>query len=208
MDAEQESLANPFRMDEDCRHCSALCETRSQVVHGYGDAGADLAVVGTAPDGTADTVGVPFADPEGSLVYDLLAEVGRCEDPAATRPTVENAYLTYLTRCHHPDRGPTDEEVRACEAFLSSELRMVNPDLIVAVGQRTLEGLAFEYTTRSAEEFDVAAEHATTVRGRGFEILPMVPPREQTTEQTEAFRAHLHEELDRDYRQTKGRRGR
>jgi hypothetical protein len=79
---------------------------------------------------------------------------------------------------------------------------------LVAVGQHALEALAWEYTTRSAEDFDVEVEHATTIHGRGFEIVPMIEPAEQTDEQTDTIIDHLLDVLGRDYRQTKGRRGR
>ena len=39
---DQETLSNPFGMDESCRNCPALCETRDSVVHGYGDVTADF----------------------------------------------------------------------------------------------------------------------------------------------------------------------
>ena len=128
--------------------------------------------------------------------------------PTSEEPAVEIAFLTYLARCHHPDRAPTDEEVTNCEPYLNGELRMINPEIIVPVGQRPLAELALEYTTRNPGELDVAEVHATTVRGRGFEIVPMLPPTEQSPEDTEAFVEHVSELMGRDYRQTKGRRER
>ncbi|MFC6769593.1 uracil-DNA glycosylase, partial [Natrinema soli] len=59
MDANQRSRANPYGMDEECRNCPALCETRTQVVHGYGDVGADFLFVGERPTAHADEAGVP-----------------------------------------------------------------------------------------------------------------------------------------------------
>jgi uracil-DNA glycosylase len=86
---------------------------------------------------------------------------------------------------------------------------MINPEIIVPIGQRPLEALALEYTTRSPDSFDVTAEHATTIRGRGFELVPMIPPADQTDAQTTAFVDHVRDAVfSRDYRQTKGRRGR
>jgi uracil-DNA glycosylase len=100
-------------------------------------------------------------------------------------------------------------ELANCEPFLNAEIRTINPEIIVTVGQRPLEALAIEYTTRAPDSFDVAAEHATTVRGRGFEIVPMVALDEQTDAQTDSFLEHMLENvLSRDYRQTKGRRSR
>ena len=210
MDARQDERANPFGMDEECRNCPALCETRSQVVHGYGDVAADFVFVGEAPGPGADRTGVPFTgDAAGELVQELLGDLGLTDsEPASEEPAVDNVYLTYVARCHHGDREPTDEEVGNCEPYLNGELRMVNPEIIVPVGQRPLEALALEYTTRSPDELDVTESHATTIRGRGFEIVPMLAPDAQSAAQTEAFLEHMSELMGRDYRQTKGRRER
>ncbi|WP_424019274.1 uracil-DNA glycosylase [Halorientalis pallida] len=209
MDANQETVANPFGMDADCRQCPALCETRTQVVHGYGDVGADFLVIGEAPGPGADETGVPFTgDESGRAVLSILSDLGFVDAPDGDEPAVENVFLTTLTRCHHPERPPSEDEVRNCEGFLTAEVRMINPEVILPVGQRPLEALALEYTTRRADDFDVAADHATTIRGRGFELVPMLPPTEQTGEQRTALLDHLASLLDRDYRQTKGRRSR
>ena len=263
MDAHQHRLDNPFGMDEACTNCPALCESRTNIAHGYGDAGAEFLFVGERPGSGADRTGVPFAgDPAGERLQRALGELGFLRSPldsetpkeslaagtegsgdreassdasssrksqtsgdiaerssASSQKTefsgdseghdLRNAFLTYLTRCRDPERRPTDEEIRTCEPYLNAEIRMINPEIIVPIGQRTLEALAVEYTTRAPESFDVAAEHATTIRGRGFELVPMVGLGEQTDDQTEAFVEHVDENvLDRDYRQTKGRRGR
>jgi len=210
MDANQERISNPYGMDEDCRNCPALCETRRQVVHGYGDVGADFVFVGEAPGEGADRTGHPFTgDEAGETLQDILGALGFSESPPeSTEPELDNVYLTYLTRCRDPDRPPTDEEVRNCEGFLTAEIRMINPEIIVPVGQRALETLAVEYTTTSPDEFEIEADHATTVRGRGFELVPMVAPEHLSPDQRTAFEKAVSELLGRDYRQTKGRRSR
>ena len=211
MDANQDTLANPYGMDEDCTNCPALCEERANVVHGYGDVGGEFLFLGERPGPGADRTGVPFTgDAAGERLQRVLGELGFSRSPPdADQPDVQNAYLTYLTRCRHPERRPTDEEVDTCEPYLNAEIRMINPEIIVPIGQRVLEELAIEYTTRAPDSFDAEAEHATTVRGRGFELAPMVALDEQTDEQTDAFVEHVREEIfGRDYRQTKGRRSR
>jgi uracil-DNA glycosylase len=84
---------------------------------------------------------------------------------------------------------------------------MINPEIIVPVGQRALSALAFQYTTKSADDLDIAELHATTVRGRGFELLPMLAPADQSAAETEAFVERFADLLGTDYRQTKGRQG-
>jgi uracil-DNA glycosylase family 4 len=198
-------------MDETCTNCPALCETRKNVVHGYGDVGAEFVFVGERPGPGADRTGVPFVGgAAGELLQRILGELGFSRSPPdSERPDLQNVFLTHLTRCRDPERPPTDDEVATCEPYLNAEIRMINPQIIVPVGQRPLEALAIEYTTRSPESFDVEAEHATTIRGRGFELVPMIDPAEQTDEQTAAFVDHMIESVfSRDYRQTKGRRSR
>jgi len=208
MDANQESKSNPFGMDEQCQNCAELCETRDTVAHGYGDVGAEFIVLGDSPSEGADQSGIPFTGDQERELLDILAAVDMLEDPDADRPELKNVFLTYVTRCRHPERAATDEEVVNCEPYLNSEIRMINPELLLPVGQRPLEELAFEYTTLSEDELDIEERHATTIRGRGFEILPMLPPAEQTDEQREAFLDHFSDVLGQDYRQTKGRRSR
>lgn len=210
MDANQQTPSNPFGMDADCRNCPALCETREQVVHGYGDVGADFLFVGEMPSEGADRTGVPFTgDERGERLQDLLGRLGLNNSlPSDAEPELENAFVTYLTRCRDPERPPTDEEVVTCEPYLNAEIRMINPEILVPVGERALREIATEYTTAPADEFDLDEAHATTIRGRGFELVPMVDPLAMTDDQKETFLDHFDRLMGRDYRQTKGRRGR
>lgn len=207
----QDDLANPFGMDEDCQNCPELAACRERILHGYGDAGGDIVFVGESPTAGAEANGVPFTGGEADRkIQYVLGELGLSNSPLdAAEPDLQNVYLTYLTRCRHPDRAATDEEVANCEPYRNAELRMINPELIVPVGQRALEELALEYTTRAPESFDAVEEHATTVRGRGFELLPMKDLEDLTDADVDAFLEHVREDVfSRDYRQTKGRQSR
>ena len=211
MDANQQEFRNPFGMDADCENCPGLCEERERVVHGYGDVGAEFLVVGTGPTAAAEANGVPLTGAGGGeRVQSIFADLGFVRSsPDAAEPDVQNVFFTGLTRCRHPDREPADREIDTCEPFLNAEIRMINPQIIVPVGERALRELAVEYTTRRPESFDVDAEHATTIRGRGFELVPMKEPASMTDAEDEAFREHMRDNvLSRDYRQTKGRQSR
>ena len=210
MDANQPEFENPFGMDEQCTNCD-LCEARTTLVHGYGDVGAEFLFLAERPHEGADRTGIPFTgDEHGRRLQSILGELGFVRsEPDAAEPDIQNAYCTYLTRCRHPDREPTDREVDTCEPYLNAEIRMINPQIIVPIGQRVLESLAMEYTTRKPDSFDIDAEHATTIRGRGFELVPMVELERQTDADSEAFVDHVKENVfSRDYRQTKGRQSR
>lgn len=209
MDANQRSRRNPFGMDEECTNCPELCETREEIAHGYGDVGAEFLFVGEHPTEGADRTGIPFfGDDRGEALQDVLRALEFARQEPGEEPDLENAYLTLLTRCRHPERPPTDREIENCEAFLSSEIRMINPEIIVPVGERALAEITAEYTRDDPEEFDVETHNGEEIRGRGFEIVPMIDPAEATDEQRETFLESFSDVLGRDYRQTKGRRGR
>jgi uracil-DNA glycosylase len=87
-------------------------------------------------------------------------------------------------------------------------VRMINPEILVPVGERALAELGAEYTTKPADGLDIAELHATTVRGRGFELVPMVHPSEQSEAQTDEWIEFFLDLQGQDYRQTKGRRER
>ncbi|WP_436343356.1 uracil-DNA glycosylase [Natronorubrum sp. FCH18a] len=208
-------------MDEECRNCPALCETRTQVVHGYGDVSADFLFVGERPTASADELGVPFASPEpssdddgadarsGTSLRRMLERLGLCDSTSpAEEPVLENVYLTNLTRCRDPDRRPTDEEIGNCDPYLTAEIRMINPEILIPVGERALRELGMEYTTTPAGELSLPADHATRIRGRGFELVPMVEPRDQSDGQTQAWLEAFVDLMASDYRQTKGQRDR
>ncbi len=207
---DQQTRSNPFGMDEDCRNCPALCETRRTVVHGYGDVEADFLVVGENPTDRADETGVPYAgDGEFSPLARMLTRLGLCDltsDPA--RPRLVNVYLTGLTRCRHPDRAPTSDEIDACEPYLDAEIRMINPELLIPVGQRALTRLGSWYTTRSPAELRIDETHASTIRGRGFELVPMLEPTGTSDDERDEWVQSFASIMASDYRQTKGRRER
>ncbi|WP_152415772.1 uracil-DNA glycosylase [Halovivax asiaticus] len=206
----QETRSNPFGMDADCRNCPALCETRETVVHGYGDVTADFCFVSKRPTRRADATGVPFAgDDEFSSLQRILGRLGLCDltsDPA--EPRLENAYLTSLSRCRHPDRDPTADEITNCEPYLDAEIRMINPHLLVPIGQRALTSLGAEYTTRNPDDLRIEDLHGESIRGRGFELVPLFDPSTATDEEIDDWVRRFAELMAADYRQTKGRRSR
>jgi len=207
VDANQLDVSNPFGMDAECQNCAALCETRTNVVHGYGDVGADFAFVVDAPGPGADESGIPaFHDAGGDRFRRILERCLLCASASPdAEPELSNAYVTSIARCHHPDREPTGEEVGNCEPYLNAELRMINPEILVPVGERVLAELAVDYTTTDADALSIDEHHAASVRGRGFELVPMRDPAEMTDDDADAFVSFFADLMASDYRQTKGR---
>ncbi len=118
---------------EELRHtalsCTAceLCETRTQVVFGTGDPDADLMFVGEGPGAEEDRLGEPFVGRSGKLLDRLMAEemgVGR-----------ESVYIANVVKCRPPaNRDPKPEEISACRPFLESQIDLIDPKVLVTLG--------------------------------------------------------------------------
>ncbi len=109
-----------------CTRCG-LHETRTNVVFGYGDPDADLMIVGEGPGQHEDEQGLPFVGRSGKLLDQFLEEIGlRRED---------NCYIGNVVKCRPPgNRDPRQAEIDACADYLRSQLRLVDPKVVVTLG--------------------------------------------------------------------------
>lgn len=188
-----EETSNPFGFRID-----------GSAVYGYGDANADFHVVGDHPGvhGGVET-GVPFT---GTTAGERLLVVLREVDfvgPGVT-PTPANCYRSYV-HPSVPDGTPTEGDYLDAERFLDAELRAINAHVLLPVGDRALEYVLEEHTSRAHRlPADAAALHARQLRGRGFLVVPVKDPVEWTDGDSDSLLAALREILASDYRQTKG----
>ncbi len=109
----------------DCTRCR-LHSGRTQVVFGDGNPHADLMFVGEAPGFHEDRQGLPFVGPSGKLLNRLLAGIGLRR---------EDVYVTNVVRCRPPgNRDPQPDEIDACRDWLDGTIRLVDPKVVVTLG--------------------------------------------------------------------------
>jgi len=110
-----------------CTRCPALVDSRSRIVDGTGPEDADLLFVGEGPGANEDSQGEPFVGRSGSVLDDALLAVGL--ERGAVR-------ITNCVRCRPPEnRDPTGEELEACRGYLTQEIELVDPEVIVTLGK-------------------------------------------------------------------------
>lgn len=108
-----------------CTACR-LSETRTNVVFGVGDFGADLMFVGEAPGRNEDIQGEPFVGAAGKLLDELLAEIGISR---------EEVYIANVLKCRPPgNRDPRSDEIDSCKGYLREQIRMISPRVVVTLG--------------------------------------------------------------------------
>ncbi|NND04295.1 MAG: uracil-DNA glycosylase [Acidimicrobiia bacterium] len=109
-----------------CTACD-LHETRTNVVFGYGDPNADLMIVGEGPGQREDEQGLPFVGRSGKLLDQLLEEIGLTRE--------DNCYIGNVVKCRPPgNRDPRQTEIDACADYLRQQLRLVDPKVVVTLG--------------------------------------------------------------------------
>lgn len=110
------------RVCTDCR----LSQTRTQVVFGVGRHDAQVMMVGEAPGRNEDLQGEPFVGAAGHLLNRLLAEVGMQR---------EDVYIANVLKCRPPNnRDPRPDEIAACKGYLRQQLDLVDPQVLMTLG--------------------------------------------------------------------------
>ncbi|PKQ30081.1 MAG: uracil-DNA glycosylase [Actinobacteria bacterium HGW-Actinobacteria-10] len=109
----------------DCRRCT-LAATRTRVVVGAGDPHARVVIIGEAPGRNEDLTGEPFVGAAGKLLDELLASVGMSR---------AQVYIANIVKCRPPgNRNPSAIEVGTCTPFLREQLRIIDPRIVVTLG--------------------------------------------------------------------------
>ena len=108
-----------------CTRCR-LSQSRTQVVFGQGDPRADLMFVGEAPGFHEDRQGVPFVGPSGQLLNRLLEGIGLRR---------QDVYTCNVVKSRPPqNRDPLPDEILACRPWLDAQVRLVDPRVVVTLG--------------------------------------------------------------------------
>ncbi len=108
-----------------CTLCG-LAATRTTVVFGTGDPDADVMFVGEAPGFHEDQQGEPFVGAAGKLLDRLLGEISLRR---------EDVYIANVLKCRPPgNRDPQPEEIESCKGYLRRQLELVDPRVVVTLG--------------------------------------------------------------------------
>jgi DNA polymerase len=109
-----------------CTRCP-LAAGRTQVVFGVGNPQARLLFVGEGPGHEEDLAGEPFVGRSGKLLDRLmLEEIGL---------TRAQCYIANVVKCRPPkNRNPAAEEIEACRPYLEEQITLINPSVVVTLG--------------------------------------------------------------------------
>ena len=133
------SLASLRAEEAACTRCP-LFEGATQAVPGEGPLDAPLMFVGEQPGDQEDLQGRPFVGPAGQLLDDILNQAGIDRRRAFLTNAVKHFKYT-LKGKRRIHASPSGGEISACRTWLSQELTLVKPRLVVALGASAAESL-------------------------------------------------------------------
>ena len=158
----QTELDEKRREARGCRRCD-LWRDATHVVFGEGPVRARLMLVGEQPGEVEDRRGEPFVGPAGTLLREVLGEVGlRESDVYLTNAVKHFKWRPKATRRIHDT--PNWTEVKACSPWLHAELQLVRPKVLVCLGRIAAQVLV----GRDAR--------VTTLRGRVLDVPELTMP--------------------------------
>ena len=123
------------QLDKLNTHWEANCtcglkKSAKRAVFGDGNAEAKVVFIGEAPGKKEDEGGRPFIGAAGKFLDEMLANI---------KMKREDIYITNIVKYRPPDnRDPLPEEKVACNEWLISELKIINPKLIVFLGRHSM----------------------------------------------------------------------
>ena len=132
-----------------CQKCP-LAQTRNHVVFGAGVPNAEVVFIGEGPGENEDLQGQPFVGRGGALLDKYLQAVDLSRE--------KNIYITNMVKCRPPqNRDPHPDEVANCIGYLSRQLEIIKPKIIVCLGRIAANALiekGFKVTNQHGQWFE------------------------------------------------------
>ena len=151
------------KLEEECKCCNKckLCTNRKNVVIGTGNKNAKIMFIGEGPGADEDIQGIPFVGKAGKLMDKAFQGIGIKR---------EEIYIANIVKCRPPNnRDPEEDEEEACKEFLYSQIKLINPDIIVLLGSVALKNIM-------GKEYGITTSRGKWFEKDGIKILPTFHP--------------------------------
>jgi uracil-DNA glycosylase family protein len=137
--ADAKTISELREAAEGCRRCP-LWRDATQTVFGEGPDNARVVFVGEQPGDQEDIAGKPFVGPAGKLFDAVIDEAGI--DRTVTYVTNAVKHFKFEPRGKRRIHSkPNAGEVQACRWWIDHELKLIKPDLVVALGATAAQSL-------------------------------------------------------------------
>jgi len=117
--------------------------------------------IGEGPGQNEDEQGRPFIGAAGKFLTELLESIGLKRS---------DVFITNIVKCRPPNnRAPRKSEIEACNPYLQSQIKLINPRIVCALGTPAI-------TTLIGDEYSASRFHGKPLTKGGVTLLPMYHP--------------------------------
>lgn len=147
-----------------CTKCSQLVKSRRQVVFGDGNPHSQILFLGEAPGAEEDKQGIPFCGASGKVLSELLSSMGL---------TREEIFITNTILCRpENNRPPAKEEVENCRSRLDQLIELMQPKVIVTIGNFATERILSRTGIKSIH----GKIFTKMICGKEIKVVPVIHP--------------------------------
>ncbi len=144
-----------------CEKCE-LSKTRTKLVFGVGNPKKGVMFIGEGPGENEDLQGEPFVGRAGKLLDAMLDAVGLNRR--------DDIYIANIVKCRPPkNRDPYPEEQTLCKEWLTEQINIINPKIIVCLG-RISAGVMIN------PDIKISKEHGSWIKKDGRLMMAMLHP--------------------------------
>lgn len=168
-DAAQKELEQHLQRLKAC----TLCPKMVGPVVTHGPVMSKVYLIGQAPGPREGAFGKPFAWTAGKTLFKWFESIGIKEERFRAR-----AYMSAVCRCFPGkaaaggDRVPSNDEIKACSAWMQSEFDLLEPELVIPVGKLAIEQLFGKVALKDV----IGKKFTLEAFGHKFDVVPLPHP--------------------------------
>jgi len=137
----------------------------ANLVFGEGKPDAEVMFIGEGPGFHEDRLVRPFVGQAGKLLDKLLADI---------KWPRESVYITNIVKRRPPEnRDPLPEEIEAYKPYLTRQIKIINPKMIVALGRFAM---AYFLPNAKISRDHAAPSEVLTKEGKTILVVPLYHP--------------------------------
>lgn len=156
-----DTLINLSHAISKCYMCD-LSKSRSQSMSGYGNPHARIVFVDAYVSAAEDEEAGYYVGRSGVMLRDMIEKVLLLK--------IDDVYITHAVKCKpFGFQTPSESEYRSCSPFLSKQLELIKPDVIVTLG-------ADAYQSLSGDSSDFERIRGEIIPFGNAVIVPMYHP--------------------------------
>lgn len=170
------TISNLHDQISNCTECFSLRPWEKFSSNSHGNFNSKAMIISEAPGGVSFKNGKMWLGNGGIRLRNILRKLD------SNLHLEDLFYMTDVVKCHPPNnRDPNQKEIQKCADFLSKEIEIIKPSIIISFGRFALDYLAVHF--KSIDKIPsgkITALHSNkgfiSIKFRDFEVIPLVHP--------------------------------